>query len=94
MFRRNFIQLVTLAGAGRAFAAIGDGESKTVTYRIQGFSCVTCAVGLDVMLQRQKGVARAKSSYNEAKTTIVFHPELVTESSLKAFIAEMGFRAE
>jgi hypothetical protein len=46
------------------------------------------------MLQRQKGVARAKSSYNEAKTTIVFHPELVTESSLKAFIAEMGFRAE
>jgi anaerobic selenocysteine-containing dehydrogenase len=94
MFRRNFIQLVMLAGAGRAFGAIGGGASKTVTYRIQGFSCVTCAVGLDVMLERQKGVVRARSSYNDATTTIVFHPESVTESALRAFIAEMGFRAE
>jgi anaerobic selenocysteine-containing dehydrogenase len=92
MFRRNFIQLVTLAGAG-SLSAIGAfaAESKTVTYRIQGFSCVTCAVGLDVMLEQQKGVVRAKSSYNDARTTIVFHPELVTESALRAFIAEMGF---
>jgi anaerobic selenocysteine-containing dehydrogenase len=94
MFRRNFIQLVTLAGAGTAFGAMGNGESKTVTYRIQGFSCVTCAVGLDVMLERQKGVVRAKSSYGDAQTTIVFHPDLVTEPLLKAFIAEMGFRAQ
>ena len=94
MFRRNFIQLVTLAGAGRALGAIGAGETKTVTYRIQGFSCITCAVGLDVMLERQKGVVRAKSNYNDARTTIVFHPEQVTESALRALIAEMGFRAE
>ena len=64
-----------------------------MTYRIQGFSCVTCAVGLDVILEQQKGVVRAKSSYNDARTTIVFHPESVTESSLRALIAEMGFRA-
>jgi Cu+-exporting ATPase len=94
MFRRNFIQLVTLAGAGRAFGAIGGGETRTVTYRIQGFSCVTCAVGLDVMLERQKGVVRAKSSYADATTTVVFQPESVTESALRASIAEMGFRAE
>ena len=93
MFRRNFIQLVTLAGAGKAFGAMGSGETKTVTYRIQGFSCITCAVGLDVMLERQKGVVRAKSNYNDARTTIVFHPEQVTESALRALIAEMGFRA-
>ncbi len=91
MFRRNFIQLVTLAGAGSGLRRHGGGASKTVTYRIQGFSCVTCAVGLDVMLDRQKGVVQAKSSYNDATTTIVFHPELVTESALQAFIAEMGF---
>jgi anaerobic selenocysteine-containing dehydrogenase len=96
MFRRNFIQLITLAGAGglSTLGAIAASESKTVTYRIAGFSCVTCAVGLDTMLERQNGVVRAKSSYSDAKTTIVFHPEQVTESSLKAFIAEMGFRAE
>jgi copper chaperone CopZ len=93
MFRRQFIQMATLAGAAglSAFAAT---EKKTVTYRIQGFTCVTCAVGLDVILEREKGVVSAKSSYPEAKTTIVFHPELVTEDALKAAIGELGFHVE
>jgi anaerobic selenocysteine-containing dehydrogenase len=96
MFRRQFIQLATLAGAGglSAVGAMAASEKKTVTWRIQGFSCITCAVGLDVMLERQKGVVRAESSYKDAKTTIVFHPGLVTEAALKASIADMGFRAE
>jgi anaerobic selenocysteine-containing dehydrogenase len=96
MFRRQFIQLATLAGAGglSTIGAIAAAEKKTVTWRIQGFSCITCAVGLDVMLERQKGVVKAESNYKEAKTTIVFHPGLVTEAALQASIAEMGFRVE
>jgi copper chaperone CopZ len=96
MFRRQFIQLATLAGAGglSSIGAMATAEKRTVTFRIQGFSCITCAVGLDVMLERQKGVVKAESSYQEAKTTIVFHPGLVTEAALKASIADMGFRAE
>lgn len=95
MFRRQFIQRITFAGVGSlaALSAVAA-EKKTVTYRIQGFSCITCAVGLDVMLERRKGVVRAESSYQEATTTIVFHPQMVTEASLKACIAEMGFHAE
>lgn len=100
MFRRQFIQLATLAGAGglSAIGAMAASEKKTVTYRIKGFSCITCAVGLDVMLERNKGVVKAESNYqdahHDAKTTIVFHPGLVTEAELKASIAEMGFHAE
>jgi anaerobic selenocysteine-containing dehydrogenase len=96
MFRRQFIQLATLAGAGglSAVGALAASEKKTVTWRVHGFSCITCAVGLDVMLERQKGVVRAESSYPDAKTTIVFHPGLVTEAALQASIAEMGFRVE
>lgn len=93
MFRRQFIQLATLAGVA-GLSAFAVTEKKTVTYRIQGFTCVTCAVGMDVLLQREKGVVSATSSYPDATTTIVFHPELVTEASLKATIAEMGFHAE
>jgi anaerobic selenocysteine-containing dehydrogenase len=96
MFRRQFIQLATLAGAGglSAIGALAASEKKTVTWRMQGFSCITCAVGLDVMLERQKGVVKAESNYQDAVTTIVFHPQLVTEAALKASIAEMGFHAE
>jgi copper chaperone CopZ len=96
MFRRNFLQRVTLTGAS-ALAGIGTtqgGQTKTVTWRIKGFSCPTCAVGLEVMLQKQKGVTRATASYEKAMTTIEFSAGLVDESSLKSFITEMGFRVE
>jgi copper chaperone CopZ len=97
MFRRRFIQRLTLASAGVGMAAVTTvqaGSTKTVTYRVKGFSCVTCAVGLDTMLQRQKGVVRSKSSYPDATTIIEFDPNVVTEKNLQSFIAEMGFTAE
>jgi copper chaperone CopZ len=92
MIRRKFLQLATLSGAG-ALATLGieASERKTVAYRVRGFTCITCAVGLDALLQRQRGVIWSTSSYPEGTVKIEFHPHLVTESSLKAFIAEMGF---
>ncbi len=93
MFRRHFMRGIALAGSG-GLASIGTteaGESRTVTYRIEGFSCVTCAVGLETMLRLQKGIVRAKASYPDAKATIEFDPKLVTENWLRAFIADKGF---
>ena len=97
MFRRNFMQRITLASAGIgaiSAATILARENKTVTYHVKGFSCPTCAVGLDTMLRRQNGVIQSQSSYPDALTVIKFDPHLVTEKSLKAFIAELGFTAE
>jgi Cu+-exporting ATPase len=97
MFRRSFIKRITLATAGAGLAAAGTpqaGERKTVTYRVKGFSCVTCAAGLDTMLCRQKGVVRSKSSYPDAITVVEFKPDLVTEKAIYRFISEMGFTAE
>jgi Cu+-exporting ATPase len=97
MFRRNFIQNIALASAGVGVVTAGTVEAsrnKTVTYRVKGFSCVTCAVGLDTMLRRQTGVVQSKSSYPDATTVIEFNPKSVTEKSLKEFIAELGFTAE
>ncbi len=82
---------MTLATAGVSMAA---NKNKTVTYHIKGFSCITCAVGLDTMLGRQTGVIQSKSSYPDAITVIEFNPDVVTEKSLKDCIAELGFTAE
>ena len=95
MFRRKFIARLGFASAGLgAIAAVHAGQSRKVTYRIKGFSCITCAVGLDTMLCRQTGVIHCKSSYPDATATIEFDPALLGEDSLKAFISEMGFTAE
>jgi copper chaperone CopZ len=96
MIRRQFIQLATLAGVSglTAIGAIKAGETKSVTYHLKGFTCITCAVGLDTMLARHKGIVRSKSTYPEGIVTIDFHPSLITESAIKDFISEMGFTVE
>jgi copper chaperone CopZ len=93
MFRRQFVQLLTALGASSvATIAAADAKgTKTVTYVVKGFSCVTCAVGLDTMLQKQKGVSWSKSTYPEGIVKVQFDPQEVTEKSLKSFIGEMSF---
>jgi len=67
--------------------------TSTVTWRVAGFTCITCAVGLETMLRRQNGVASATASYPRASVTIQFHPDIVSEPSLRSFISELGFSA-
>jgi len=95
MLRRKFIQLMTIAGTG-SLAALSKLEAKdtaTVTYHVKGFTCVTCAVGLETLLLQQKGVVWAKASYPDASVAIKYQPGSVTQDQLKAYIVEMGFTA-
>jgi copper chaperone CopZ len=95
MFRRNFIGRIALAGpAITALGRAAASETKTIVYKVKGFTCPTCAVGLDTMLSQQKGVIRSRSRYPEGVVWIEFDPKLVTHNSLSSFIAEMGFQVE
>jgi len=88
--RRKFIQRVACS-LGPVEAVAGTG--KMVTYQMEGFTCVTCAVGLDTMLRDVNGIVKSKSSYPDRTAVIEFNPELVTEQEIKEFIEELGFRA-
>jgi copper chaperone len=93
MFRRQFVQLMAAMGTG-SVATMSAADTKgtnMVTYVVKGFSCVTCAVGLDTMLGKQKGVRWSKSTYPEGIVKIQFDAQEVGENSLKEFISEMGF---
>jgi copper chaperone CopZ len=96
MFRRDFIQRLTVAGAS-GLAIIKNTEAMgvtTVTCKVKGFSCITCAVGLEVMLREQRGIARAEASYPDGTLVVGFDPDLISESSLLEFIKSKGFMAE
>jgi len=93
MIRREFIQGIA-GGLGSAAAATSAVKTKTVTYRIEGFTCVTCAVGLDALLKDQKGVVRSKSSYPDRTAVIEYRPDLINEQQIEAFIRELGFSAK
>jgi copper chaperone len=96
MQRRHFVQMMTLAGVGTVAAAelAHAGETKTVVYHVKGFTCVTCAVGLETMLREQKGVKWVKATYPEAQVTIRYDPAAVKEPALRGFISDLGFTAE
>jgi Cu+-exporting ATPase len=108
MIRRQFIKLAALTGATgigcmrtlgalerkEATGAEDAKETKTIVWRVHGFTCVTCAVGLAVMLRQQNGVKSVEASYPNATVTIQFHPETVSEGSLRSFIADTGFTTE
>jgi copper chaperone CopZ len=96
MIRRKFLQLVTMAGAVGVvpLEAIAAGANRTVVYQVRGFSCITCATGLDTMLSRQKGIASSRSTYPEGKVTVAFDPQQISEGAIAAFIAGLGFTVE
>ncbi len=96
MVRRSFLRRIAIgSAAGLAPAGFMEGaKTTTVTWRVKGFTCPACAVGLEVMLRERTGVARATASYPQAIATIEFDPAAVSEACLKSFIMEMGFRVE
>jgi len=108
MIRRQFLKLATLTGATSvaSFGAIealrGDAESgaldpkesKTVRWHVRGFTCLTCAVGLETLLRREKGVVAADATYPQGMVTIQYHPAIVNEAALRSAIAELGFTTD
>ena len=94
MIRRNFIQRLTMAGASSALATASSVSRQTVVFRVKGFSCITCAVGLDTILGQKAGVIRCHSTYPDGRTTLEFDPSKITEEALRGAISEMGFQAE
>jgi copper chaperone CopZ len=95
MFRRQFVQWMAAFGTGSVatLATAEAKETRMITYRVKGFSCITCAIGLDTVLQKQKGIAWSKSGYPDGIVSIRYDPRAVSEKSLKGFIEEMGFTA-
>lgn len=99
MIRRQFIKLATLTGAGGiatlapldSLEKAGAQPTQTVTWRVQGFTCATCAIGLKVMLRHQKGVTSSDASYPDATVTIQYEPAIVSESALRSYITGLGF---
>ncbi len=108
MIRRQFLKLATLTGAtgvaslGAIEALRSDSvpsapdpkDTKTVTWHVRGFTCITCAVGLETLLRREKGVVAANATYPQGMVTIQYHPDLVNEAGLLSTIAELGFSAD
>src|ERR1700745_3615845 len=102
MDRRRFLYHVVtgMAGTTTAFAlteasfgadARAAREKRSIAYQVKGFTCATCAVGLETMLLQQKGVTQASASYSDARVVIVFDRNLTSDKELRESLASCGF---
>ena len=97
MFRRAFINRIAAAGASGLVGVVKAEETKgsaNVAYKVTGFTCVTCAIGLEVLIRREKGVARARATYPAGLVSVTFDPDVVTKQVIKDVIVGAGFTAE
>lgn len=93
MVRRDFIQRTLGSAASLApLRAAQAGNNQRLVYRVAGFTCITCAVGLETILGRQKGVAHVEAAYPSGIVKIEFNAALINDKSLRGLIGEMGFR--
>jgi copper chaperone CopZ len=74
--------------------AVSAPATRTVVYQVKGFTCITCATGLDTLLGRQKGVASSTSTYPQGKVTVAFDSRQTTEQAIVTFITDLGFTVQ
>jgi Cu+-exporting ATPase len=100
MIRRRFLQFAALTGAGalapleavaKRIAPAANDAGKTAVFQVRGFSCPTCAVGLDTLFSRTKGVISSHSTYPEGKVTVGFDPGAIDLAQVRAVITDAGF---
>ena len=96
VIRRDFLGLVAQAGV-TGLCVVEAGCARTmetaVLFRVEGFTCVTCAVGLETLLGRERGVRRVTATYPEGMARVVYDADVTGEAALAEAIHAMGFRA-
>jgi copper chaperone CopZ len=98
MRRRNFIQTLAGGSAGVALLKLGNAEKTThtanarVAWTVRGFTCITCAVGLETILQRHEGISTVKAEYPSGRVEIAFDSRAVTAPQIQRLIEEAGFK--
>lgn len=93
-FRRRFLQNVGLTSTAALLAKAKATKTRMLAWHVTGFTCVTCAVGLETLLKRAPGVLQVSAKYPEGAVRIEYDPEKVGEQAIERAIAEMGFRVE
>ena len=66
---------------------------EKVILDIAGMRCGACAVGLELMLAKKKGIKSAKVSLNERIAAVEYDPAIVAASDIAQAISDLRYIA-
>ncbi len=66
---------------------------EKVILDIAGMRCGACAVGIELMLGKKKGIKNAKVSLNERTAVVEYDPATATASDIAKAVNDFGYIA-
>ena len=66
---------------------------KKVIFDIAGMRCGACAVGIELVLTKKKGVKSAKVSLNERMAVVEYDSAIVAASDIAKAVSDIGYIA-
>lgn len=65
--------------------------TKRITLKIIGMECPNCAMILEGIEDKLKGVKSAEASYRKTQLIVEYEESLLTEDQIKAEVKRMGY---
>ena len=60
-------------------------------YRIEGMHCASCAILINKILEKQKGVKSVNASFGAEKLVVQFDSEQISEEKIKELVKNLGY---
>lgn len=60
-------------------------------YRIEGMHCASCAVLINKILEKQKGVISVNANFGSERLVVEFDPGQITEEKIKELVKNLGY---
>ncbi len=64
---------------------------EKVIFDIAGMRCGACAVGIELVLTKKKGIKSAKVSLNERMAVVEYDPAIVAVSDIAKAVNDIGY---
>jgi len=65
---------------------------ETITLKLSGLHCTSCAVNIDLTLEDLPGVKNSSTSYTKSESQITFDPSKTNLESIKKTITNLGYQ--
>ncbi len=71
-----------------------EASLQTVTIKITGMHCSSCAMNIDFELEDLDGVTEVTTHYASQKTKVTFNPQKTTVDQIIKIIESLDYKAE
>lgn len=66
-------------------------DVQTLILPVTGLSCASCAISVESVINKQKGVEKAEVNYANSSVKLIFHPNEITLDALQHTVESAGY---